>query len=331
MKYSRIIVLFLSFITQAHAINLLPFNKVIIWGHKLHSHTHSYIHYAFDKAFKHLGYKTYWFDARDKKKLKNFDFKNSLFITEGQVDQGIPLRTDCTYILHNCDGKKYKKIFDAGNAIILQVYTHDALTNHTDVQKIDECMYYSMKDRVIYLPWATDLLPDEIEERKKQAKINLSGNTVFFIGTINGGEYGNEPEVTQFNTACAARKIQFRKINNVSEQENITLTQRSYIAPAIQGSWQCRQGYIPCRIFKNISYGQWGVTNSETVSRLFHGKITYNPNCYQLFFDAENKIKQLTIEELYDLMDFVKEKHTYINRIDELFKFITRVKEIYKK
>lgn len=26
--------------------------KVVIWGHKLHSHTHSYIHNAFYNAFK---------------------------------------------------------------------------------------------------------------------------------------------------------------------------------------------------------------------------------------------------------------------------------------
>jgi Lrp/AsnC family transcriptional regulator for asnA, asnC and gidA len=30
--------------------------KVVIWGHKLHSHTHSYIHNGFYIAFKHLGY-----------------------------------------------------------------------------------------------------------------------------------------------------------------------------------------------------------------------------------------------------------------------------------
>mgnify|MGYP006419383869 CR=1 FL=1 len=40
----------------------MSINKVIIWGHKLHSHTHSYIHDSFYKAFKFLGYNTYWFD-----------------------------------------------------------------------------------------------------------------------------------------------------------------------------------------------------------------------------------------------------------------------------
>ena len=39
--------------------------KVVIWGHKLYSHTHSFIHSGFFKAFKHLGYDTYWFDNND--------------------------------------------------------------------------------------------------------------------------------------------------------------------------------------------------------------------------------------------------------------------------
>ena len=29
--------------------------QVVIWGHKLHTHTHSYIHYGFYKAFNKLG------------------------------------------------------------------------------------------------------------------------------------------------------------------------------------------------------------------------------------------------------------------------------------
>ena len=46
--------------------------KVVIWGHKLYSHTHSFIHSGFFKAFKHLGYDTYWFDNNDN--IKDFDF-----------------------------------------------------------------------------------------------------------------------------------------------------------------------------------------------------------------------------------------------------------------
>lgn len=52
------------------------FDKVVIWGHKFGTHTHSYIHNGFYIAFKHLGYDTYWFDNLDD--VSEFDFSNTL-------------------------------------------------------------------------------------------------------------------------------------------------------------------------------------------------------------------------------------------------------------
>lgn len=62
--------------------------------------------------------------------------------------------------------------------------------------------------------------------------------------------------------------------------------------------------------------------NSKTVYELFKGKIIYNKDPYKLFYDAQKYIKKMYIQELYDLMDLVKEKHTYLNRIEHLFNFM---------
>src|SRR5690349_5990415 len=93
---------------------LNAFDKVVIWGHKLHTHTHSYIHSGFYEGFKHLGYATYWFDDADD--VSDFNFSNTLFLTEGQVDKKIPLRADCIYLLHNCTDPKYR-ILERKNTI----------------------------------------------------------------------------------------------------------------------------------------------------------------------------------------------------------------------
>ena len=55
------------------------FDKVIVWGFPLHTHTHSYIHGGWVKAFKSLGYDTYWF--HDNEYPTDFDYNNCLFIT----------------------------------------------------------------------------------------------------------------------------------------------------------------------------------------------------------------------------------------------------------
>ena len=54
----------------------IQIKKVIVWGHPLHSHTHSYIHNAFYTAFKELGYETHWF--HDNMNTDHVDFSNSL-------------------------------------------------------------------------------------------------------------------------------------------------------------------------------------------------------------------------------------------------------------
>ena len=298
----------------------LPFDKVIIWGCKLHSHTHSYIHWAFYRAFKHMGYDTYWLDNND---TISFNFANSLFITWGGSEQKIPLRDDCFYILHNCRLPKYKELYEKGRCITLQVYTHDLLSR--EVEKLDDYIYYSVKDQILYMPWATDLLPHEIDEIKKQIPKKKKSNGIAWIGTIWSGIFGNTPQLDSFKKACRENKINFRHITRCSMEQNIEHIQSSYMAPAIQGKWQCDKGYIPCRIFKNISYGQFGITNSKTVYDLFKGKIVYNSDTYQLFYDAQKKLQNLDINELYELMDFVKTKHTYINRIKDLLDLLAKV------
>jgi len=309
----------------SHITHPLSFKKVVIWGHKLHSHTHSYIHYAFYKTFKHLGYNTYWFDNKDD--VRDIDFSHSLFITEGQVDQKIPLRDDCRYILHNCKMGKYKKLFDQGNCIVLQVYTHDCLKR--DDQEIEKCFCIDLEHKVIYMPWATDLLPYQVDEVKQQLSNEKKENYTCYVGTINrSGQINNRGSIYGFASACKNNGIDFKNYSKISPEKNVEVIRKSLFAPAIQGAWQCEHGYIPCRIFKNISYGSIGITNSKTVYELFNKKIIYNPDTYQLGLDAIEKMKNFDMSELYELMDFVRDNHTYINRINYLFWFLDMVKPI---
>lgn len=302
------------------------FDKVIIWGHKLHSHTHSYVHNAFYRAFKYMGYQTYWFDDNDN--VSSFDFKNSLFITEGQVDKNIPIREDCRYILHYCRSPKYLPLLEKGYCIHLQVY-NDFVLKRTDLTKLDNCIYYDLLRQRIYMPWATDLLPPEIDKVKSGISKRKSHPEVYWIGTIGGGLYGNIEQIHPFQRACTENNIPLIHKINVSMEENCKFIFRSYMAPAIVGQWQQEVGYIPCRIFKNISYGHMGVTNCRAAYELLEKKIVYNPDTYQLFYDAKKRIEQLSIDELYELMDLVKTKHTFINRIQSLLWFINHVESTY--
>jgi hypothetical protein len=315
---------------------LFGFDQVVIWGHKLHSHTHSYVHNGFYLAFKHLGYPTYWFDDNDD--VTDFDFSNALFLTEGQVDKNIPLRDDCRYILHYCRSPKYKQLIDSNRCIILQTYTdqlyeYDPFGNpvsgsQPDMEQIIQPAPYTIYDPMgkrVYMPWATDLLPHEIDYMKARLSLGNKERTVYWVGTIGGGPGGNDTEINPFIQACRENSIHFIHknpwIKGVSVDENVDLIARSYLAPTIVGRWQSEVGYIPCRIFKNISYGQMGLTNSKVVNDLFEGRVVYNPDTYQLFYDAQKRLQTISLEEIHEAMDFVKKNHTYLNRIQVLLDF----------
>ena len=85
LKRYGIIVVFLGWAFTAYSDaqknvgRLFPVKQVVIWGYPLHSHTHSYIHNGFFRAFKHLGYKTLWLtDADDTRAI---DFKDKFEVT----------------------------------------------------------------------------------------------------------------------------------------------------------------------------------------------------------------------------------------------------------
>jgi len=309
----------------------MNFNKIIIWGHKLHSHTHSYIHQAFNIAFYHLNYNVLWLDDNDD--ISNINFENVLFLTEHQVCKNIPIRYDCKYILHNSfvdPGKAYYKsnagtwkdkrfepLAKKGNVINMQVYKTKFVENKT---KLEDYVYYDLQTYTLYFPWATDLLPHQINQIKNNIK-KSDGKVEYLVGTV-------VDEWKPFRIACLRNKINFIHMGGytgfkkVSIKENIRLIQKSYIAPAIQRKSQCIEGYIPCRIFKNISYGKMGFTNSKVVYELFHEKIIFNPCPTKLFHDAQYWLENnYDINKIHELMDFVREKHTYLNRIDNLFTF----------
>ncbi len=321
---------FFSLLLLTHNISTInaqekPFSNVVIWGHKMNGHTHMWIHAAFYRAFAFLGYNVHWLSDADD--ISSLDLSNSLFITEGQADKNIPLREDSRYILHNCYSSKYDPLFDVGNIIKLDVYTHKC--TDLNVKEIAPYTYIDRENKCIYMPWATDLLPHEVEFMKQVMRRTSKKNESHWIGTLyEGDKFSNLEKVKPFVTGLREHGITFCYERNISRQENIKRIQESIVAPAIVGEWQEKEGYIPCRIFKNISYGAMGVTNSKSAYELFNKKIIYNPDTYQLCHDALDHIKNMDIGELYELMDFVRDNHTYLNRIDSLFYFINVIKPL---
>lgn len=292
---------------------MASFSKVVIWGHPLHSHTNSYVFDGYFKAFKFLGYNTYWLTDRDD--VSGMDFSNTLFFTEHQDDEKMPKRADCKYILHNCPAEEYAHI-PSQNKLGLQVFRASCPEHNAGqyvAEKIDNGVYFG--DRTLYQPWATNLLPHEIDFESAHIERTKTFN---WVGTIGGQLYGNEDQINPFKRACEENGVQFAQHGpaRISHEEHQRLIQQSYVAPGIHGLWQCQNGYVSDRLFKNISYGQLGVTNCRASQEFFSGELVFNEDTHQLFHDALPYLKD--VHRIQGQMRFVKEKHTFINRIETI-------------
>jgi hypothetical protein len=326
------------------------FNKVIIWGFPLYSHTHSFVHYGWYRAFKHLGYDTYWFHDRDYP--QDFDFSNALFISEGYADNNIPINSSSIYYIHICiNPQKYleknARLIDLRHSVrFLQDFSYDYEMDIQSLEKLDDFIYYeknacdlALREKyrnnisgyeALYIIWATDLLPEEIDHANIYKP---KENKIYNIGSV---WHSNRFEISEFEDECKQNNIEFVKKNPWREitsiEDNIKMIQLSYIAPDIRGcgpiSDECilsrsnhlATGYIPCRIFKNISYGQLGATNSWAVNKLFKNMTIYTSDVRDLFHKAKKERENYSL--IKEQMDFVKTNHTYINRANNLLSII---------
>jgi hypothetical protein len=321
----------------------MKYSKVIIWGHPLYSHTHSYVHDAYYKAFKHLGYDVYWFHDGDYP--EDFDYSNSLFIGEGFADKNIPINdTSCYFIMYCPSPIKYQNaeryVDIRMSAVNFKDHIQEYSLDKTKAIKLGPACYFdpkqSRKVRVnndyvdyemddydkVYISWATNLLPDEFNENDIRLERE---NVIYYSGTISGhGVCENYSNFIPFIKACQENNIGFVHndpwANPLSTEEVITRAKKSLLGIDIRGPQHLKQGLLTCRLFKNISYGHLGLTNSKALYEELDGNCIYNQDTEQLFYDG------ISNKENYDLilkgMQYVKENHTYINRIHSLLSIL---------
>lgn len=295
------------------------FNKVVIWGFTLDTnHTQAYTQYGFYKAFKYMGYDTYW--LKDEK-IDNIDFSNTLFIAQKFEQQNIPLVKDSYYVLHDVDERQ--KYIDSGCKLLLfQVYTNQfyQYKKKDDIEFNNHTYLLKGEPGILFTTWATDLLPNEIN--LNDAKNITDKKECLWIGTYwdSDSKFQNRTELDPYFNLCEENGITVKKYDpwgnsKTTFEENRTLINNAYLAPTIAGMWQVEVGYVPCRIYKNISYGHMGYTNSEQINNIFNNELIYDRNTTNLFYKSiEFKNNPNHIEKLKYLMNEVKENHTFVNR-----------------
>ena len=333
--------------------------QVIIWGYPItKTHTQAFIHSGWYKAFSYLGYKTYWFEDEDHP--IDFEYDYSLFIGEGSADNNIPINSSSVYCINFCiNPEKYlnknARVIDIRLNVdsIIDFNYHYSLKDEKEkgnVERISDISYYhkltdngglkkwhhkpkNMNYEAIYTSWATDLLPHEFDYSSIDCK---KENVIYYIGTLAGS---NSKNVRIFAEEAKKNGIAFKISdpwkNPLSFEDCRKYMAQSIICPDIRGNGDiskisigetgtCHKdiGYIPCRVFKAISYGCLGITNSRHVYELFDRKVIYSDDEKELFHLAMREKDNTNL--IKEQMDIVKEKHTYINRVNDIITIVNK-------
>jgi hypothetical protein len=295
--------------------------KFIIWGHKLHESTHSYIHNANKKALDFLGYETYWIDHRDD--TSSIDFSDAVFIVEHSRSYGMPFIKECKYVQTSFNDEFNENEIPEKNVIRFRHHCDiiDPETfEHKDVETIGELSYWDNKSRILYQAWATDLLPFEIDI-ENPIKFNKSSKRLNYVAMLCEKELWWWAE--EFSTKISNNHgVEFKLYTqSIPDEENKNLIQKSFLCPDFRNDWHLRCGYIPCRVFKNISYGRICGTNSPFIKQYFRDYVVFGgtpQTLYENLLDAEMNQKV----NMKEAMLYIKQNHTYINRVQNIIKLL---------
>jgi hypothetical protein len=171
------------------------------------------------------------------------------------------------------------------------------------------------------MPWATDLLPPEIDANMDRLETLWAqrGPHAAFVGYFIPDPWHEAKDWLQARgitlTACGGYGLK-----NVSVEENMKRIQSSRIAPALQSREQVDRGYLPCRILKNISYGALGISNNPAVERLFGPDLFSKLIVGTGIGDTLSKGLDATLDPAAQrqLMAHIRDNHTYVNRLQEV-------------
>jgi glycosyl transferase family 1 len=293
----------------------------IIWGHPLGTHTHSWIHYGFARAFERLGFDVMWLEDTPESAQRVAGFERAIVLAETQQDRHLRAAVKPSWLVlaHNCDRAAYAPV-DYWVQIQVRMLDKSGYRNpkwHPEVlEQGPDALIAPPDPGQIDIFWATDLLPEEIEFIPHRE----DSRDVVFVGSV--WSY-NRAEVKRFRRRLRAHGLKWKAHKNVDQERHMRLIKEARFAPSLQGEWQVDHGYIPCRLFKNISYSQLAISNNPNVGELFgEDQAVCDRDLEGLVAKMLATERDGAIDEMVrSAQEEVRSRHTYLNRIAELLGF----------
>ncbi len=313
---------------------------IYIWWHPYWTHTHSWIHHRFYRAFQYLGFDVKWLinskthlPEKNEKCIIITENSQDLLLLEHYSNNWIIFDHSLSYLKYLSYDVKNKNIFPFGviryNLAKFTEKTFKNLIIEWDTPKMSmEEYYYSQ--RQIKILWGTHLLPHEIKFTPYRYSDNRDivfiwswwHNNCIELETLRLWSIMNGKKFTQYWKHLLLRPPLIKK-KFLPEEEIEKITRSAYISPAVQWE-QVNDGYIPCRLFMNMSMSVLGVSNNPYVYNLFDDdEVIVERDIFRMMEKAEKIIIDKNVDSYTrKAIEKVKNQHTYLNRIEELFSYL---------
>jgi len=245
-----------------------PYQRVVLWGFARGLDSMRHIYRSFQQALGRAGIATLWLDDRPeyRAELGPGDLVFAVDVGSRYLGSAVP---GADYVLHNIvPGDPVWDGLDEWRALRLQVYTSDA---EQWGEAWGPVRRYDRAGRILFQPWGTNLPPDGF----LPPVFNADARTAPFVGAVWSGGQGNAETIDQLRSVLAARGLELLYLTHVSDEENAAAVRAGRIAPAFAGAWQAEHDYLPCRVFKNVSYGALALTNVPKFRQLFDGRHVF--------------------------------------------------------
>ncbi len=301
---------------QVEKVELPDGLHVVIWGLRNKRDTFRYIHKSWFHMLKRSGIPVVWVD--DDLKNQSVVSDRSIVVAVNTAARHLPKVRGARYVAHNIDPEPYLESL-INRAHFLQIQVSIKLgAFYRGAREILPCIYLDEEKHVLFQPWGTPFAEYEWVREPLKARRGAE----FWIGSVwnNPLNQGNASMIPEWRDVLSSHGITLRKVPYGWPDTKLAyggLVRLSSIAAATVGDWQREHDYLPCRLFKNVSFGAVPVGNSPIYRRVFSNSAIVGTSLN----DTVNQYLELSITERHERVKFAQEcmgNYTYeaaFNRI----------------
>lgn len=297
------------------------FKQVVIWGLTKKRDSYRFIHQGFFDNLTRMGYQVNWVEDLwiNREKVT----PTSLVFGVDVAAKHLPYVPGAKYVTLNIspESELGSALKNTDSWLRIQEYTVKA--KGLPDPKGSIAKYYDA-NRTLYMPWGTPVAQSEFwppVAPDSQSKLE------YWVGAIWNDELGqgNSTVIEQYRNSLSERGIRFKRVGGsrlfaggVSERKNIELVRKSALGTSVVGTWQEKNQYYPCRLFKSVSAGVAPSSNLDA-REVFENSLLYSDSIAELVELGLSEPKSKRLKRVIDAQKIL-EKYTYEASLKRIFR-----------